>query len=190
VVRKSVPRPDELLNFSYDNRHRIQMLELTDPVKGAVVSVANMIVTGSVATSMKKKWMLDDLRCEQLRALAKNMECANLGSVSKLVIWKEIARRVLMGPMCKNMEMPNPVSTSKGRHLNTIFCIVNCCFLPDNIHRLTKINDAKLRHDFKATEAGKGPNEDYWHVTSEMVNDASINEQLKEIDSVLMESRW
>jgi hypothetical protein len=59
--------------------------------------------------------------------------------------------------------------------------IINCCLLPDNVHRLTNVNDTKLRHDFEATEAGKGPNEDFWHEISEMVNDASNNDALKVI---------
>jgi hypothetical protein len=181
AVKKVVPLPDELLNFSYEDRHRIQMLEIPDPVNGVVVSVANMIITGNVKDGSKKKWILDDLRSEQLRALAKNMECANLGSVSKFVIRKEIARRVLMGPIYNNMEIPNPVSNAKGRRLNTMYRIINCCFLPDNVHRLSNINDTKLRHDFEGTEAGKGPNEDFWHEISEMVNDASNNDVLKVI---------
>jgi hypothetical protein len=179
AVRKVEPLPPELINFSYEDKHRIQMVDETDPANGNIVQVANMIVTGNPKDGTKKKWMLDELRSEQLRALAKNMECANIGSVSKFVVRKEIARRVLMGPIYKNMDIPNPISTSKSRRLNTMFRLINCCFLPENIHRLTQINDTKLRHDFEATEGGKGPNEDFWHDISEMVNDAANNDTLK-----------
>jgi hypothetical protein len=34
----------------------MQMLEMTDPANGNVVSVANMIVTGNVKDGSKKKW--------------------------------------------------------------------------------------------------------------------------------------
>jgi hypothetical protein len=99
------------------------MVDETDPTNGNVVSVAGMIVTGNVKDGTKKNWMLEELCSEQLQAVVKNMECANIGSVSKFVVRKEIARQVFMGSIYKNRETPTQSVPPRADFLTLCFTL-------------------------------------------------------------------
>jgi hypothetical protein len=98
-----------------------------------------------------------------------------LGSASKYLIRRETGRKWTMGPVYDNFNIPNPVTEAKHRKNNTLFRIINICFLPENITKLIAINESKKRPDFEAAK-GKGPNAEFWRNISDTVNDAESNE--------------
>jgi hypothetical protein len=179
--RKVVPLPPELAAFYYspETRDRLKLVEELDPQSQQTLGVAYSITTGSdkPGKKPKKEWVLNDLRTEQLRELSRLLGCKNLGSVSKYLIRKEIGRKWSMGPVYDNFNIPNPVSDAKQRKLNTLFRIINCCFLPDNIKGLIAINESKQRTDFENAN-GKSPHAEFWRHMSDTVNDAAFNDNL------------
>jgi hypothetical protein len=191
--RKVVPLPPQLAAFRYspEMRDRLALVEELDASTQQTISVAYSITTGSDVKGNKIVWILDELRTEQLRELAKLVGCKNLGSVSKYLIRREIGRKWTMGPVYDNFNIPNPVTAAIHRKNNTLFRIVNACFLPENITKLIAINESKKRPDFEAAK-GKGPNAEFWRNISDTVNDAESNDLLSivlgaESDPYLME---
>jgi hypothetical protein len=135
-TKKREPLPAKLVPFRYEHRKRLLIEEEIDSKNKKDQNpyrVAVSVTTGKEENGDLKVWKLQDLRSEQLRELAVNFGCRNVGSASKYEVRKNMALRVDMGSMYDAVEAANITSTTEDMKTNTMLRIVNAAFLPENI---------------------------------------------------------
>ena len=90
--------------------------------------------------------------------------------MSKFLVRKEIALRIELGEIYDQVNAPSVRSTSVEKRVNTLFRLLNACFLPRNYKRLSKLNDNFGRQEFESVSGGN-PVKEFWVEISDTVND-------------------
>jgi hypothetical protein len=83
-----------------------------------------------------------------------------------------------MGVAHNNQRIQIVTTQASEKYCNTLMHLINACFLPENVGRLSELNDHLRRKDFVANSASRDPLTSYWIEIADTVNDADLNDSL------------
>jgi hypothetical protein len=162
-----------LLAFTWEQKeflilsHEADPRGKTDKERSTLIIVAKSIEImdndGTIIFSQE----LDKLSSPNLRIIAKNFGCRNVGSMAKFQVRLQMA---LKKTMMTNYSINEATSTLNAiTNTKNYIRVINACFHPDNFESFLKINDRKDRKDFEVGNGAK--NDNFWSIISDFQND-------------------